>query len=100
MAAWNSNGLTTRTVTGTSDVLLFTDDVVIYTNTAAKSVAISGSNDSRLQKGKVYFLSNQATGDITVTPASGTIDGAATLTVVATTGRAQLVFDGTNWFTI
>lgn len=100
MAAWNSNGLTTRTVTGTSDVLTFQDDVVIFTNTSAKSVAISGSNDARLQKGKVYFLSNQATGAITVTPSAGTIDGAATLTVAATTGRAQLVFNGANWFTI
>lgn len=98
MAAWNSNGLTVRTVTGTVDTVLATDDVIVYTNTAAKAVALPA--DAARQPGKVYFFSNQAAGAATITPASGTIDGAATLAVAATSGRAQIVSDGTNWFTV
>lgn len=102
MSANNSNGLTTRIVSGTSDTLTFQDDVVIFTNTAAKSAAISGTGDARLQKGKVYRFSNQNTGAITITPSAGTIDGAATQTVAAGAAGApvtrDIVFDGTNWY--
>lgn len=98
MAAWNSNGLTVRTATGTVDTVLATDDVIVYSNTAAKAVSLPA--EAARQPGKVYFFSNQATGAVTITPASGTIDGAATLVVAATTGRAQIVSDGTNWFTV
>lgn len=98
MAAWNSNGLTVRTATGTTDTILGTDDVIVYTNTAAKAVSLPSS--AARQPGKVYHLVNRAAGAVTVTPASGTIDGAATLVVAATTGRAVIVNDGTNWITV
>lgn len=100
MSAWNSNGLTVRSVTGTTDTVLATDDVVIYTNTGAKAVALPAAS---VQLGKVYHFSNQATGVVTITPASGTIDGAATQTVAAGAAGApvvrKLVSNGTNWFT-
>lgn len=38
-----------------------------------------------------------ATNNITITPAAGTIDGAATLVISANRGIARLVYDGTEW---
>jgi hypothetical protein len=100
MSALNSNGLTIRLVAGTTDTILATDDVVVYTGTAAKAVALPAAT---VQKGKVYRFSNQNTGAVTITPASGTIDGAATQTVAAGAAGAPivrgLISDGTNWFT-
>jgi hypothetical protein len=98
LSAWNSNGLTVNTVTTTTDAIDPTDDVIIYTNTAAKTATLPAV--ATVPKGKVYHISNQATGTVTISPAAGTIDGAATLVVAATTGRATLVSDGANWFTI
>ena len=103
MAAWNSNGLTVRVATTAGDTITSTDDVVIYTFAGAKAVAIAAANDSRIQPGKVYRLTNTATGAVTITPASGQIDGAATSTIAAG-GTAlscrTLVSDGTMWRTI
>lgn len=98
MSANNSNGLTVNTVTTTTDAIDATDDVVIYTNTSAKTATLPAV--ASVPKGKVYHISNQATGAVTVSPAAGTIDGAATLVVAATTGRATLISDGSNWFTL
>lgn len=41
-----------------------------------------------------------AAGNITFTPASGTIDGAATLVFSSNYQTSTLVTDGTNWFTV
>lgn len=48
------------------------------------------------------FISNQSAlggGTVTLTPATGTINGAATLTILPTYG-AVIAFDGTNWFAL
>lgn len=46
-----------------------------------------------------FMLRNQGSGDVTVTPPSGTIDGAATLSF--STGESAFIFtDGTNFFTV
>lgn len=104
MSALNSNGLTTRIVTTTGDVAAFTDDVIIYTNSAAKAVALPAVTDARLQLGKVYHFVNANTGAVTLTPSAGTIDGAATKVIVAGTAAApttlRIVNDGTMWRSI
>lgn len=104
MSAWNSNGLTTRIVTGTTDSVLFTDDVVIFTNAGAKAVALPAVTNASLQLGKVYRFSNANTGAATLTPASGLIDGAAAKAIVAGTAAAPtcltIVNDGTMWRSI
>lgn len=46
-----------------------------------------------------FMLCNQGSGDLTVTPVAGTIDGAATL-VLSVGESATLFTDGANWFTI
>lgn len=98
MSGQDNTSFTTRTVTGTSDTLLNTDSIVIYTNTSAKSVAVPAV--SALTPGRLYTIINTAAGAITITPAGATIDGAATYVVPATLGRVQFINDGTNWFTV
>lgn len=103
MSAWNANGLTVRTVTTTGDTVLYTDDVILYTNTAAKAAAIQAAANVANQPGKVYHFSNGATGTLTITPASGTIDGAATKVIAAGTAAApvcaSIVATPTGWVT-
>lgn len=103
MSAWNSNGKTVRTVTATTDAVLATDDIVLYTGAGAKAVSLPGANVSTTQLGKQYQFSNSNTGAVTLTPASGLIDGAATK-VIAAGGTAisclTIVSDGTGWRTI
>lgn len=103
MSAWNSNGLTVRLAATSPDAILLTDDVVIYTGTGAKAVSIPAASSSSVQLGKVYRITNTNTGAVTITPASGQIDGAGTSTLAAG-GTAiscrTLVSDGTQWRTI
>lgn len=99
MSGLDNTSFTTRTVTGTSDTLLNTDSVVIYTNTSAKSIAVPAI--SALTPGRLFTVINTATGAATITPAGGAlIDGAATYVVPATLGRVQFLNDGTNWFSV
>ncbi len=103
MAAWNSNGLTVRLAASAPDSVLLTDDVVIYTGTGAKAVSLPAANSPSVQLGKVYRFTNTNTGAVTLTPAAGQIDGAATSTIAAG-GTAiscrTIVSDGTQWRTI
>lgn len=102
MSANNSNGLTVRTITGTTGTVQATDDVIVFTGTGAKTVSIPAAASA--QRGKVYVFSNQNTGALTIS-STGQIDGQSTRVIPAAAGTplvpatASLVFDGTNWFT-
>lgn len=51
--------------------------------------------------GKVLIIKNASgatTNPITIAPASGTIDGAANLSIATTFGAYEIFSDGTNWF--
>lgn len=99
MSGMDNTSFTVRTVTGTTDTLLQTDSVVIYTNTAAKTCNLPAV--ASVPPGRRYVVINTATGAITVDPAGAeTINGAANLAVTASTGRADFVSTGTAWFTI
>ena len=97
MSGLDNTSFTVRTATGTSDTLLNTDSVVIYTNTAAKAVTVPAI--SALTPGRKFTVINTAAGAVTITTTSATIDGAATYVVPATLGRVEFINDGTNWFT-
>ena len=98
MSGFDNTSFTVRTATGTTDTLTNNDSVVIYTNTSAKTVNLPAV--AAIQPGRRYVVINAAAGAITLDAAgSETIDGATTKTVAATTGRADLVSDGTQWFT-
>ncbi len=84
--------------------MLATDSVVIYTNSATKTVTLPAV--ATTQPGRVYQLICTNTGILTIDAnASETINGATTFAMVAgtvggSTGRAGIVSDGTQWFTL
>lgn len=53
------------------------------------------------EAGRVYIIKDQdgnaAVNNITIVPAAGTIDGAATYTIAANYASVQLVYNGTEW---
>lgn len=50
--------------------------------------------------GQRYTIKNAGTGTVTVAPQSGTIDGAANFVMTVQYSSIDVVFDGTNWFTV
>lgn len=105
MSGLDNTSYTVRTTALAADTLTAQDSVVIYTNAAAKTVALPLI--SALTPGRQYTLVNANTGTITVTPAAGTINGGATLVIVAGVaggstgvGRATFINDGVNWITL
>jgi len=99
MSGLDNTSYTVRTVSATTDTLTQTDFVTVYTNTSAKTVNLPAV--ASVQPGRSYTIINTAAGAITVDGSgSETINGATTLSVTATTGRAQIVSDGTQWWTI
>ena len=55
---------------------------------------------STTNRGCVYTVKNVGTGTVTITPTSGTIDGAANFTITVQYSSVDFVNDGTNWFTV
>jgi len=100
MSGLDNTSFTVRTTAATTDTITNNDSVVIYTATTAKTVTLPDPATQGLP-GRRYALINAAAGAITITPVSpDTLDGSATKTLAATTGRCELITDGTNWFTI
>lgn len=89
----------TRAVTGTTDVLMNSDlgYVVTYSNASAVAVSLAqaGAGNAFLD-GWAVFVKNKGAGAVTITPATSTIDGAATL-VLAQNQGAMIWSDGTNY---
>ena len=104
MSGLDNTSYTTRTAAGTTDTVGATDYVVIYTNSATKTVTLPPV--ATTQPGREYQFICQNTGVLTLDPnAAETINGAATFPMVAgtvggSTGRASIVSDGTQWFTL
>jgi hypothetical protein len=91
--------LATRVVTAAGAVTVgATDDVVIVNKTvgAATTVNLPAGVTKRryiIKDGK----GDAAANNITITPAAGTIDGAATLVINTNYGRATIIYNGTQW---
>lgn len=67
--------------------------LVTFTNSSAVAVTLPAATSFTTFN---FYPSNLGAGTVTITPASGTINGKSTL--VLTTGQgAQVVSDGTNW---
>jgi hypothetical protein len=89
----------TRAVTGTTDTLNNSDlgFVVTYSNAAAVAVSLAQASVSNLfLDGWACYVKNKGAGAVTITPATSTIDGAATL-VLAQNQGALIWSDGTNY---
>lgn len=99
MSGYDNTSFTVRTTSATTDTLTNTDSIVIYTAATAKTCNLPAV--AAVQPGRRYVVINTAAGAVTVDPAgSETINGAATLAVTASTGRADFFSDGSAWFTV
>lgn len=91
--------LAVRIATATPDVVLITDEMVSYEVPGPIAVAVTLPAGVT---GQVFYLKDgiglaaPAT-PITITPAAGTIDGAATAVINAPYGALTLVYSGTEW---
>ncbi len=89
----------TRAVTGTSDVLANSDQgyVVTYNNSGAIAVSLAQAGASNLFLGGwATMVQNIGAGTVTITPATSTINGNATLALASGMG-AFIWSDGTNY---
>lgn len=85
---------------GTSYALVAADRAkyVSFSNAAAIAVTIAQAGTTGFEAGWYTLVKNLGVGTVTITPATSTVDGAATL--VLTTGQwAILISDGTNYST-
>jgi hypothetical protein len=86
--------------TGTSYTYLTGDrgKLVSHSNAAAIAGTLPQAGSTGFPANWLMDVQNRGAGTLTITPATSTIDGAASL--VLTTGQgARVVSDGTNWFT-
>jgi hypothetical protein len=90
----------TRVVTAAGDVTVTEADSHVFVNKtvgAATVVNLPASpatgTEAVIKDAKGDALVN----NITITPAAGTIDGAATLPIITNYGAARLVYNGTEW---
>jgi 3,4-dihydroxy-2-butanone 4-phosphate synthase len=104
MSGLDNTSFTVRTSAATTETLTANDYVTIYTNSAAKTVTLPPV--ATTQPGRVYQLICNNTGILTLDGnGAETINGSATQALVAgtvggTTGRAAVISDGTQWFTL
>jgi len=104
MSGYDNTSFTVRTVAGTTATLTANDYVTIYTNSAVKTVTLPPV--ATTQPGRVYQFICNNTGILTLDGnGAETINGSATFGLVAgtaggSTGRAGIVSDGTQWFTL
>jgi hypothetical protein len=84
--------------TGTSYTLLTTDlaKLVSFNNSSSIAVTLPSANTTGFKAGFWFDLTNIGGGPVTLTPISGTINGAASLTVTSS-NHGRVVSDGTNW---
>jgi hypothetical protein len=109
---WNTNGVieAPTMLAGVWNVGPGTNSYSVPTNstfitvTAGAAVALTLPAPSAALTGWMPGVKDKSgnanTYNITVTPASGTIDGAASYTISANYGRVRFLCDGTNYFVI
>jgi hypothetical protein len=74
-----------------------TDQLIIANSTAAFTITLPSA--ATAGTGRYYWVKNINTATITVTSTSGTIDGAASVTLRQWESRA-IVSSGTNWYVV
>lgn len=102
-AAWSLSGDLTgnlRVVTAAGAVTLALGDSVVIVNKTAGAATVVNLPATPIV-GKPYTIKDgkgdALTNNITITPAAGTIDGAATLVLNLNYQSAQIVYNGTQW---
>ncbi len=84
--------------TGTSYAMTSADGgkLVTFSNTAATAVSLSQATTAGFTAGYSFYAQNLNVGVVTITPATSTINGAATLKLNQNQG-CQIISDGTNY---
>lgn len=93
--------ITQRNNTATTDTLVTGDcgTVVTESNASAVAVAIAQAGTTGFASGYYVTVKNKGAGIVTITPATSTIDGAATLTL-AQYQSVDIYSDGANYWTL
>lgn len=92
----NAVNFKTRTVTGATQTLDTTDTIVYCNRSGAVAITLPDNVAGRFLVVK-DISGNASTNNVTITPASGTIDGASNTTINTDYGSFILFGDGTNW---
>lgn len=100
MSGFDNLSETTRSTAVTGAVLLSDYDVLVVGATGAVVLTLPAMTG--VPPGRTFrFYKDAAAFTVTITPASGLIDGAATKVLAASAVHACIIVtDGTNWFTI
>lgn len=101
MSGFDNTSETVRTTSATSVTLTANDyDVLLVSLTGATAVALPSG--PLTQPGRLYRVYKDASAQtVTITPATGTVDGAANTTLATGAIHAKaFLSDGTNWFTV
>ncbi len=100
MSGLDNTSQTTRAIvaSATGATLSANDYVLIVTGGATAQAVAIGSAASAIP-GRQYSVVNASGGTTTITPSSGTIDGAASLAVPTSTA-VTVIANGTNWYVL
>ncbi|WP_437871510.1 hypothetical protein ACSD7O_24720 [Methylorubrum extorquens] len=93
---------TVSTSTGAPDTMLATDSTIVVNKSASSPTAVTALACSSTYKGRTIVVQDgkgdAATNNITITPASGTINGTLSKVINTAYGFARMQCDGgTNW---
>ncbi|HXT81388.1 MAG TPA: hypothetical protein VN702_17620 [Acetobacteraceae bacterium] len=87
------------TASGSVTISSTSDEVVVINKTAGAATAVA--LPATPSTGRVYTIKDgkgdAAANNITISPAAGNIDGAATLVIATNYGSASLIYNGTQW---
>ncbi len=94
----DSGQIIKTTVPGAYPYTTLTSDYVILVDTAsARTINLVGSPVTGVTYRIKDNVGSAAANNITITPAAGTIDGAASFTINANWGSVDCVYNGTSW---
>jgi hypothetical protein len=101
MSGLDDTSYTQRTSAATTNVLTNQDYVLILASLTG-ATAVTLPNAALVQPGRMYIVYKDASAQtVTVTPASGTIDGGASTTLASGAAHAKtFIGDGANWETL
>ena len=100
MSGYDNTSETVRTTAGSTTLTNNDYDLLVLSATGAVTVTVPAG--SSVQPGRFYRIYKDAAAQtITISPASGTIDGASSTTLASGAAHAKgIITDGTNWFTV
>lgn len=101
-----NNGIayTRTTVANVAYQVLISDNTIAYTSLSAARIITLPAQSASMPAGQTFVIKDESgscglVNTLTITPPSGTIDGAATLVLNSAYATATVYTDGSNWFT-